>query len=161
MLISICPLILMGLIVSISFSGEELLRNRLWSVVLGVILGLASYRGYQLWWLFGGGIGGELDSSGTSYSIGHFYFLEKVLPYLIMGIAASAIISFFEKETLNAYIFSLVSTSSAFIWLLATHKIQNVEGFVQTGSALLFCLVSGTAVTVFINFIKPARELKG
>lgn len=148
MIILLVPLALFGLLVSISFSGELALSSRLWLVMGGIAAGIISFRIYQIWWVFRGAMGDDSDSWSESLSPEQLYFMEKLLPYIIVGIASSLVISIGEKETKKIEFYGLISAVSSFLWLFITHKIQNVSGIMQMGAAFIVTCLCGLAVAM-------------
>jgi len=153
MILSVIPLLILGGMVSISFGGEADLRNRLWGVVSGVVLALIALRVFQLWWLFRGGFGSDFIETGETFSVGQLYFIENIFPYILIGVLACLVVTFIEIKTYLCFVFSALSASSAFLWLLLTKKIQNIDGIPQLSMSLLVCMVSALVVTAGIKLI--------
>lgn len=140
-IIATIPLILFGFMTSISFSGEPAFKTRIWLVVWGMMIGLISFRIYQIWWIFRGGIGEEVNSWTESLTMTQLYFFEKVLPYIIIGITASLIISIREKDINKNVFYSALSAISAFLWLLITKRLQDLNSIKEIGTAFgISCL---------------------
>ena len=152
----IIPLLLYGCVISISLSGERLLRRQFFLMLAGIAVGIISYRMIQIWWVLRGGIGEETNTWSETITINQLYFIEKIFPYIIMGSSSALVVALFEKETKKIVIFSILSASSSFLWLLITHKIQNLLGIVQIITALFVSCTCGLAVGLAV---RKAREL--
>lgn len=150
LIISIIPLLAIGAIISVSLTGERDLHTRLWMIVAGMILGLTTFRIYQVWWVFRGGIGDEFSTWTESLSVEQLFFLEKALPYILMGLSSSIVPAIAEKEMKKMYMDAMSTSAGTFIWLLATRKIQNLENYLQISCALLITL-SSAALIVWIR----------
>ena len=154
--VSVSPLILLGIVLSISLGGEADLKKSLWKVVVGIVLGVTSFRVYQIWWVFRGGIGEEANSWTESMSHSQLFFLEKILPFIALGTLSSLAPAWgkslsFKEKTANAG-FSIIFT---LLWLWSTHKIQNIYGFSQTAIAVSTSLFCGLAVVSITEKINP------
>lgn len=154
LIILIIPLLLYGVVVLISLSGEESLRLRFFWVIGGMVSGLVSYRIYQVWWIFRGGVGEDISSWSETLTLNQLYFLEKVLPYMMVGIFSALVVGLGEKETEQIGVFSILSSASSFLWLLATHKIQNISGPAQIAGAFGMTCFCGFAIGQAIKKIK-------
>ena len=149
MAVLIVPLFLFGLILSISFADEPVLRRRLLLVITGMGFGIISYRIYQIWWILRGA-GLEVDESASSWTesltVGQLYFWEKILPYLLIGVSASLVPCIAEKESKSTLLYAVITPVSAFLWLFITRKIQNLQGLPEIAIAFLSAAACGLAL---------------
>lgn len=152
--ISIVPVLLFGMICSISIAGEKGLVKRMWLMLFGLMAGIILFRSYQIWWVFRGGVGEDINSWTETLSLNQLYFLEKLLPFILLGVVSSLVYSIFENESEKTLLYSLFSSLSAFIWLFITHKIQNLNGFKEIILAVFVCLICGFLTSFSIKRIK-------
>jgi len=145
----LAPVLFLGFIITASLGGEPQIKRKVWSIVLGVAIGIFAYRMYQVWWVLrGGGLGSgnEIESWTESLTTTQQYFLEILLPYILVGTLSGLITSLINKDYLYHHYSGAVSSSVAFLWLFATHKIQNLTGFLQY--FISFVVVSGAGFAV-------------
>lgn len=154
LLIMLAPLLLFGLLIATALSGEPQLQSRFYVVLGGTALGLISFRIYQIWWVFRGGIGVESGSWSESLSVGQLYFLEKIAPFVILGVISASVVAITEKETKKVPLYSLVAPLCSFFWLFFTHKIQNLDSNLQIFYAILVSCISGLLIAFPIKLIR-------
>ncbi len=136
------PVLVFGLIVSVSVNDDEDLKRRMWAVVWGIVLSLTAFRIYQVWWVMRGG--GDADFSAWSESVteSDLFFREKVYPYIMLGLCAGIVCILRERNVVYLPVECLLSGVAAFWWLYFTGKLQNLNGMKE---AVLPCMVTASA----------------
>ena len=131
------PLLIFGAVVSIAAVDDPLLGRRARTLVAGMMLGLAAYRLYQVWWLF--------NSTGTEM---------PATPFLILG-GCSAFLPAIREEAKDSVFYAALAAVSIFLWLVVTRKLPPGQTHVEALASFLICMSSGLAVGVFV---KKAKE---
>ena len=154
LVISFAPILLFGLIFSVSVSGENIPRRRVWLTVVGILAGMAAFRIHQVWWVLRGEMSENINVWTESLSVNRIYFLENILPFVLVGTLSSPLASMFEEKASDIFMYSAIASAGTVFWLFITHKLQNLEGFTQIASGMFVSLLCGFAVAVFIIFLK-------
>lgn len=152
------PLILFTVFLSIATIDDPDLRQRFQRIGLGMLLALFLFRVYQVWWLLKAGAfsgDGDLQGGVETFTSGQIYFLEQVLPYVILG-AASGLIPAVQESRWDSAFFATLSAFSIFIWLIATHKLPPTQDFSQSLFAFFLTVFSGFGTGFLVKRIKES-----
>ena len=137
------PLALFAGIVSIAALDDPALRARLQRIAGGMLLGLAAYRAYQVWWI--------LNSGVESIQI---MFLERTAPFIILG-SFSGLIPAVQEKGKDSIFFAGLASFAIFAWLLMTRKLPIGLTAMESLTSLMVCTATGIAIGAFA---KKARE---
>lgn len=156
LLILLFPLFVYAGIVSISLSGEPESQQRFRLIILSIASGIIVWRSYHLWWLLRG-VGGAEEQVSTiseTFTPAQLYFLENLLPYILLGIITSLVVSCWEKNKEKLWLISLVATLSTLSWLYVTNKLQNITSLGRGTIMLLTSCFSGLMVSIVVRKIR-------
>lgn len=142
------PLLLFGAIVSIATVDDPLLGRRGRTIVAGMILGMAAYRLYQVWWIF--------NSSGTELlTWTRMVFLEKAAPFLALG-GSAALLPALREESKDSIFYAALASVSIFLWLVITRKLPPGQTHVEALSSFLICVSAGLITGIIVGKIKQS-----
>src|SRR3989344_8852781 len=121
------PLALFAGIVSIAALDDPALRARLQRIAGGMLLGLAAYRAYPVWWI--------LNSGVESIQI---MFLERTAPFIILG-SFSGLIPAVQEKGKDSIFFAGLASFAIFAWLLMTRKLPIGLTPLESLTSLMVC----------------------
>ncbi len=148
--ITTAPLLVLGVIGSVPLSSDAKILNRYWWIILGVVLSIAGYKCYQLWWLFRGGFMGDSEIIEESMSEQKLFWLQNVLPFIVIGSSASLIGALWEKKTPREFCFVLLYPIISYGWMRCTHKLQSNMGSENILIDISICFLSGLGLSLMI-----------
>ncbi|OGR81675.1 MAG: hypothetical protein A2636_03885 [Elusimicrobia bacterium RIFCSPHIGHO2_01_FULL_64_10] len=114
-LASLSPLLAAGWMAAASFSGESERTRRVWTAVWGMAAGFLAWRAHRVWWV--------LRPEGyETLQPGRIFFLENVLPCLLVGVCAGAAASLRHSGRDRAVMAALTAACS-FAWIYLMGKL--------------------------------------